>query len=119
MLGSAGTSAAALVIRDLLMEGKFDNDRDASLALTKIPFHIRRPNKQLVEEFEKLLDFSGTDRFTKMAIPLTFAHLVRITCVRAGPGVKDPETIDCFKNFASKYVKKFWDQYKGRFTKAF
>ncbi len=41
LLGSAGTTAAALVIKDLLLEKKFDNARDAARILTAVPFHIR------------------------------------------------------------------------------
>ena len=42
LLASVGTSASALVIRDLVMENKFDNDRTAALSLTKVPFHVRK-----------------------------------------------------------------------------
>ena len=82
-LGNAGTTAAAMVVRDMIMANQFDNDRDAGRILTSVPFHIRRPNKQLVEEYEKLLTFGG-NRFLKMAIPLAFSHLVKVTCMRAG-----------------------------------
>ena len=45
---------------DMVKNNKFDNDRDAARVLTSIPFHIRRPNKQLVEEFENnLLNWGG------------------------------------------------------------
>ena len=56
LLGSTGTTASALVVRDLVIQGKFDNDRDAARALTGVAFHIRRPNRQLVEEFDKLFE---------------------------------------------------------------
>ena len=56
MLGSVGTTSSALVIRDLAFEGRFDDARDAARALTGIPFHIRRPNRQLVEEFAKIVN---------------------------------------------------------------
>ncbi len=58
LLGNTGTTASALVVRDLIMENKFDNDRDAGRVLTSVAFHIRRPNTQLVREMEKLLTFS-------------------------------------------------------------
>ena len=65
----------------------------------------------MVAEFEKLLTWDGAGRFTKMAIPLSFGHLVRITCRRAGD---DPETVkSCFSSWASTYVKKAWDKYKA------
>ena len=41
LLSSCGTTASAMVIRDLILEGKYDNDRDAARALTAVPFHIR------------------------------------------------------------------------------
>ena len=37
----------------------FQNDRDAARVLTAVAFHIRRPNKQLVREFEQLLNWQG------------------------------------------------------------
>ena len=79
--------------------------------MTAVPFHIRRPNKQLVREFEQLMNWQGTnilkkllyfppkknqilyfenfnfteaERFVEMTIPLTFGHLIRVTCMRAG-----------------------------------
>ena len=61
-LGNTGTSASALVIKDLIMSKKFANDRDAGRILTSIPFSIRRPNKQLVEEFEALLNWDGAEK---------------------------------------------------------
>nr|ALO75638.1 melanin-engaging protein [Tigriopus kingsejongensis] len=110
LLGSAGTTAAALLIKDMVMENKFDNDRDAARALTAIPFHIRRPNRQLVKEFEALLNFDG-DRFVKMAAPLAFGHLVRITCERAGPFMS-AEAMECVNTLSAEYVSKFFDKYR-------
>jgi len=111
LLGSAGTTAAALVVRDLVMQGKFDTDRDAAKALTAVPFHIRRPNKQLLKEFEKLI---GNDygRFTNMAIPLTFGHLVRITCERAGP-LKSEAHTECVDDVGRHYVQKAYEKYQA------
>jgi len=112
LLGSAGTTASALVVRDLVLANKFDNDRDAARTLSAIPFHIRRPNTQLVKEFEQLLSFqgAGSERFVEMAIPLAFGHLVKITCSRAG----DMASIrECFSTFAPQYVDRFWNQYKS------
>ena len=64
----------------------------------------------MVEEFYGLISWGGAGRFTKMAIPLTFGHLVRVTCKRAGD---KSEVKGCFRNFASKYVKEAWDKYKA------
>ena len=49
-----------------------------------------------------------------MAIPLTFGHLVKTTCMRAGDF---PAIRECFGSFASKYVSKFWNDYKGAATR--
>ena len=51
-----------------------------------------------------------------MAVPLSFGHLVQVTCMRAGnPG--GPEQRECWGTFASQYVSKFWDQYKSASTR--
>ena len=71
----------------------------------------RRPNAQLVREFGALID-ADLPRFVKMAAPLAFGHLVRVTCARAGnPG--SAESIKCVKEFASGYVNKAWQRYQG------
>ena len=36
MLASAGTSASAMAVIDLVKEGRIDKDRDAAMALTKV-----------------------------------------------------------------------------------
>jgi hypothetical protein len=53
-MGNTGTVASAMVIKDFIMQKKFNNDRDGGRVLTSMPFSIRRPSKQLVEEYEKL-----------------------------------------------------------------
>ena len=104
-----GTTASALLVKDMVLAGKFDNDRDAARILTSVPYHIRRPNIQLVKEFEQLLNTG--DRFVRMAAPLVLGHMARITCERAGP-FRHPEVLKCVKTFASTYVQKFWNEYK-------
>ena len=48
-------------------------------------------------------------RFLKMAIPLAFSHLVKVTCLRA-----DGEwTKKCFQEFGSKYVNDFYQKFKA------
>ena len=113
LLGSTGTTAAALLVKDLLKQNKFDNERDASRTLSSIPFHIRRPNEQLVEEFKELLDMDF-ERTVDMAVPLFFGHLVRITCERAGRGdLKDPEFLACAKSLGNKWINHFWDKFNS------
>jgi hypothetical protein len=109
-LGNTGTSASAMVVKDLIMTKKFANDRDAARILTSIPFSIRRPNKQLVEEFEALLNWNDAERFLKMAIPLAFSHLVKVTCLRADGPIS---TKKCFQEFGSKYVNDFYQKFKA------
>ena len=58
-LGNTGTVASAMVIKDFLMQKKFRNDRDGGRVLTSMPYSIRRPNKQLVQEYEQLLNWQG------------------------------------------------------------
>ena len=59
----------------------------------------------MVAEYEKMLSWDGAGRFTKMAIPLTFGHLVRITCRRSGD---DPETVkNCFQRDAIQCFHEF------------
>ena len=111
-LGSTGTTAAAMVIKDLVMEEKFKNDRDAGRVLTSVAYHIRRPNTQLVKEYESLLNWASAKRFVRMAIPLSFGHLVQMTCKRAG-NTGGAEQTECWQNFASKYVKMFYDKFKS------
>ena len=60
--------------------------------------------------------FLGAERFVKMAIPLSFGHLVRVTCMRAG-NVGSPEQLACWQNFAPKYVKMFFDKYQAATTR--
>ena len=85
-LGNTGTTASAMVVRDLILENKFDNHRDAARVLSAVAFHIRRPNTQLVREYEKLLTHDA-EAWLKMAIPLSFSHLVKMTCARAGKSI--------------------------------
>ena len=39
MLASTGTSASAMVVIDLVKEGRLNGDRDAAMALTKVIYH--------------------------------------------------------------------------------
>merc|ERR1719220_2359803 len=83
---------------------------------TSMPYSIRRPNKQLVQEYEQLLNWQGAERFVKMAIPLSFGHLIRVTCMRAG-NAGSPEQLKCWQNLAPKYVKMFFAKYQAAATR--
>ena len=107
-LGSTGTTAAAMLVKDAIIEGQFDNGRDAARALTSIPYHIRRPNTQLVKELESL---SAVDKYDtlKMALPLTIAHLVRRTCDLAGKHMGSQESRECLSQFSDQYADKYFN----------
>ena len=49
-------------------------------------------------------------RFLKMAIPLAFSHLVKVTCLRADGPIS---TKKCFQEFGSKYVNDFYQKFKA------
>lgn len=111
LLGSTGTTASAMLIMDLLKAKKFDNQRDAARVLTAIPFHIRRSNKQLVQQFKELLE-SDQEEAVKMALPLSYAHLVRMTCERAGHNFRDPEIRECAEDLGAETAEYFFKMYK-------
>jgi len=113
LLGSTGTTASAMVVRDLLVNNRFDNCRDASRVLISVPFHIRRPNTQLVAEFEKLMTVETECEYIKEAIPLVLGHLVKETCTKAGAhkknGYEDKKAcaLAVAKPMAERYFQKF------------
>ena len=49
-------------------------------------FDTLRRNNFLKKFFKlhNLIIFVGAERFVEMTIPLTFGHLIRVTCMRAG-----------------------------------
>ena len=65
-----------------------------------------------MREFERLID-ADLPRFVKMAAPLAFGHLVRVTCARAGNHPGSAESIKCGREWASTYVNKGWQRYQG------
>lgn len=69
-LGKAGTTAAAMVIKDLILEDRFDYDFDAGQVLTSVAYHIRRPNTQLIEEYAVLLNWTGELLFSSLDIQM-------------------------------------------------
>jgi len=119
LLGSTGTSASALLVKDLILEQKFDNCRDAARALIAVPFHIRRPNTQLVKEFERLLNTDTGCEYTERALPIALGHLIRKTCMKAGEHKKNSfeSKKECAKTFASKYVKKLYSKFETANTR--
>jgi len=110
-VAEAGTSAAAIFIKDAVLSNLFDNDSDAARAVTGIAFHIRRPNVQLVNEFAAILE-SDRHGLVEMAGPLALAHLIQRTCTLAGNAMSDDRR-QCVREladvWAEKYFKKFTD----------
>ncbi|QQP50306.1 Putative LOC100868636, partial [Caligus rogercresseyi] len=104
LLGSLGTSSATILIRDMIMENKFDNYRDVVRILTSVPFHIRHPNHQLIKELEVLYDYNG-NQIVKDSVPLVIGHLARVTCERAGvPG--SPASNECYSTIVDDYTER-------------
>ena len=120
LVGAAGTAPAAKIVIDAIKDGKLE-DRDGGRMLSSIPYHVRFPNKDLMDEMGSLLDLLpslGDDkRFTKMSIPLAVGHMVRRTCERAG-GYQDWDTKKaCAQTVGRKWVGKFKAMYDSAATK--
>jgi len=116
LLGSTGTTAAAMVIRDLVRDRKFDNCRDTARVLISVPYHIRRPSRQLVEEFAALENADLKCEYAERALPVVLGHLVKMTCNRAGvhkQGEGSREMKKCFMTLGKQYTKKFHDKFKS------
>ncbi|XP_040574440.2 LOW QUALITY PROTEIN: uncharacterized protein [Lepeophtheirus salmonis] len=111
LLGSLGTSASAILVRDMIAENKFDNFRDAVRTLTAVPFHIRHPSKQLLKEFETLYSYEG-HQFIKDTIPIVLGHLARVTCERAGV-MHSPASEECFHSVVDGYADKTIEKIMG------
>jgi len=118
-MGSAGSSAAAVLVTDFIKQGELE-DRDAARMLSSIPYHIRFPSKQLMGNnymggLMALVPSLGLDkRFTKMAIPLALGHMVRRTCERAGENHEDYDTKkQCVRDLGATWARKFKALYDG------
>lgn len=123
ILPMAGTNPAAYLIKEMVENNEFDSDADAARAVTSVPFHIRRPTKTLVKLYEELLSVAetSTQTFTKMAIPLAFANIVRRTCELTTPHPYQPvdnennryaqEKKACFHELQNPYVQMFYDKF--------
>jgi len=86
LLPMTGTLPSASLVFDMVMNSEYRDEKDLAKALTSVPFHIRKPNKNLVEQWEGLLEneFAG-GKFSQMAAYMSFSHLVRRTCELAAP----------------------------------
>ncbi len=95
-LSSTGTTASAMFVMDCVRQGKcFEDSQSSGRALLGIPYHVRRPNVQLVNEMKKLTSLSNQEEAVTMALPLAIAHLARRTCELADKSVADPGFIAC------------------------
>jgi hypothetical protein len=81
-----GTTASAMWIKEAITKNLFDTERDSARAVTGVAFHIRRPNQQLLQEYEGLME-TYRDGWSAMVGPLAIAHLARRTCDLAGSPV--------------------------------
>jgi len=97
-IGSVGTRASAMVVKDAIEGGMFENDRDAARALSSVAFHIRRPNKALYNAFHDMTIPAEYNTFTMMAFPLARSHLARRTCEYAGDGQHGEHSGDFHSN---------------------
>ena len=122
LLPMAGTLPSASLVHDMVMNSEFRDERDLAKALTSVPFHIRKPNKKLVEKWEGLLEneFEG-GKFSQMAAYMSFAHLVRRTCELAAPQSYQKVDNDnnrfakrkteCLEELLNPMVEKYFDEF--------
>lgn len=124
LLPMAGTNPAAVLIFDMLKNKEFETDADAARILTSVPFHIRKPTQTLVQYYDPLLNMADSmETFTKMAIPLTFAHLVRRTCELTTPhpyqAVENTNNKysqmkrECEEQLINPYVDMFFEKFQS------
>merc|ERR1711887_117570 len=104
MLPIAGTWPAALLVKDIVMDNDLQSDFDTARLLTSVPFHVE-PVKALAEEFFKLVksDLPHLQLpFTKSAVDLSYAHMVKRTCMNTMAQEK------CFNDLhTDEFIKRF------------
>lgn len=103
MLPQVGTKHAALFVLDLILQKKV-SDITAMQLLTYLPFHIRKPDIELLTSLQTLVNMPN-----KIALEvrnsgvLTFGTLIYKTCLSYCPY----ETLD-------DYVRLYLDKFTGR-----
>merc|ERR1711892_729353 len=124
LLPMTGTLPSAYFVHHLVMNSGYEDDRSAAKALTAVPFHIRKPTRGLVEEWEVLLEnsFEG-GIFTQMAAYMSFGHLVRRTCELAAPQSFQKVDSDfnkfaqrkseCLDQLLNPMVEKYFEEFEG------
>ena len=98
-LVEAGTSAAALALRDLVLTGVIDNDSEAARALSGVAFHLRRPSLALVTELAEILESKRLD--------LALASLIERTCTLAGHW-NSPAKSQCLTQLSDVWAEKYF-----------
>ena len=103
-----GTTASAMWIKDAVSKNLFESERDSARAVTGVAFHVRRPNKQLVEEYAQLVE-TYKDSWGEMVGPLAIAHLVRRTCELAG-SLMSTDRQRCTVQLVEYWAGKFYTE---------
>jgi len=123
LLPMTGTLPAASLVQDLVMDSQYGDDRTSAKALTSVPFHIRKPTRGLVEQWEGLLENQNEGgKFTQMAAYMSFAHLVRRTCELAQKSTweeKDDIVIspfaqrntECVEELLNPMIEKYFEEF--------
>jgi len=106
LLPITGTWPAALVVQETVLNNELKSDIETARLLTSIPFHVE-PVKALVDEYFKLVTSSDPHLmwpFTRSAIDLSYAHLVRKAC-------HDHQTQEeCFKGL---HIEEFFNRFEA------
>lgn len=111
-LPSTGTSATAMFIIDCVKQGKcFEDASSSGRAILGIPYHIRRPNNQLIKEMRTLMDLPNQEEALEKALPLAVAHLTRRTCELAGKDMLSKK----FQNCINSLIDPMADEYFAKF----
>ena len=113
-LSSTGTTASAMFVMDCVSQGKcFEESQSSGRALLGIPYHIRRPNVQLVNEMKRLASLSNQEEAVTKALPLAIAHLARRTCELADKSVADPGFIACVESLLNPMSDEYFGKLKS------
>ena len=113
-LGSTGTGASALFIMDCVKGGRcFEDNQSSGRAILGIPYHVRRPNKQLVMKMKEMVDMSGLPKPVAMALPLSMAHLARRTCELAGKDMASAQFKECTSSLLDDIAQDYYNKFES------
>ena len=108
-LANTGTNAAAMVIKDFVMNNKFHNQLETAKHLSRVPFSIRRPNKKLVVEYEKLLNWPGKNYYDYEKSMILF--IIYNVSYRSPRICQDGNSFDVW-SFSENDMYKSWKNWK-------